>query len=563
MKFSEFKYQRPDMKQLQKDIESLTTLVGENESLETEVNAINNMFKLMDELDTASNLVFIRNAVDTTDKFYEEEQNFMDENTPILQEYINKFDKKLLVSKHRKELEKTFGKLLFDKLELEQKTFSPEIIPDLQTENKLSTERQKLMASAKIEFEGGVYNLSQMTPFYQSLDRDIRHRAQLVVSKFLEENESKIDQIYDDMVKIRTSIAKKLGYKNYVQLGYDRLGRTDYNAQDVKTYRDQILNDVVPLVTELTARKAKRIGIEDPKSYDLTLSFKSGNPTPKGDRAWQVKRAQKMYDELSPETGTFFNRLVDMEVLELDAKAGKSGGGWCTFIPDYETPYIFANFNGTSGDVEVLTHEAGHAFQVYQSKDLIPAYRWPTLEACEIHSMSMEFLTWPWMKDFFLEDTDKFKFNHLASSIIFLPYGVAVDEYQHEVYEKPDMTPNERKATWKKIEQKYLPYIDYGDDEFMQKGTYWFKQGHIFSSPFYYIDYTLAQVCAFQYFVMSRENHGKAFENYLSLCKLGGSQSFVNLIHSVGLKNPFMKGTVKSIIKPIKEYLDNVDDMKL
>ncbi len=563
MKFSEFKYKRPDMVTLQKDIETLTSLVGENESLETEINAIENMFKLMDELDTTENLAFIRSAVDTTDKFYEEEQNFMDESNPILQEFFNKFDKKLLVSKHRKELEKKLGKLLFDKAELEQKTFSTEIIPDLQVENKLSTEYQKLMASAKIEFEGGVYNLSQMTPFFQNLDRDVRHRAQLAVSGFLAEKETDLDRIYDEMVKVRTSIAKKLGYKNYVQLGYDRLGRTDYNAQDVKTYRDQILNDVVPLVSELTARKAKRIGVKNPKSYDLTLSFKSGNPTPKGDRAWQVERAQKMYDELSPETGKFFNRLVDMEVLELDAKAGKSGGGWCTFIPGYSTPYIFANFNGTSHDVEVLTHEAGHAFQIYQSKNLIPAYRWPTMEAAEIHSMSMEFLTWPWMKDFFLEDTVKFKFNHLASSITFLPYGVAVDEYQHEVYERPEMTPNERKATWKRIEEKYLPYKDYGDDEFMKKGTYWFRQGHIFGMPFYYIDYTLAQVCAFQYFVMSRENHDKAFENYLALCKLGGSKSFVNLLGSAGLKNPFVPGTVTSIIKPIKEYLDNVDDMNL
>lgn len=563
MTFNEFKYQRPDIAEIKETITSLMNHIGENESAESEINAIREMFKLMDDYDTMETLVSVRNSIDTTDKFYEDEQNFFNENGPVIQESINAFNKKLLSSSNRAALEAEFGPLLFKQIELSQKTFKPEIIPDLQTENKLRTEYQKLMASAKIEFDGGVYNLSQMAPFFQKLDRDTRHRAQLAVSGFLAEKEQDIDRIYDDLVKVRTKIAKALGYENFVQLGYDRLGRTDYNAKDVKSYRDQIYSDVVPLVVELTERKAKRIGIENPKSYDLTLSFKTGNPTPKGDRQWQVERAQKMYEELSPETGEFFNGMIERGVLELDAKPGKSGGGYCTFIANYDTPFIFANFNGTQHDVEVLTHEAGHAFQIYQSRNLIPSYRWPTFEACEIHSMSMEFLTWPWMQNFFLEDTDKFKFNHLAGAVTFLPYGVAVDEFQHGIYEHPEMTPDERKALWRQVEKKYLPFKDYDDDAFMEKGTYWFRQGHIFGSPFYYIDYTLAQVCAFQYFVKSRENHQDAFANYLALCKLGGSQSFVQLLDSTGLNNPFKVGTVKAVVEPIKAYLDGVDDRSL
>ncbi|HPG43935.1 MAG TPA: M3 family oligoendopeptidase, partial [Acholeplasmataceae bacterium] len=378
-----------------------------------------------------------------------------------------------------------------------------------------------------------------------------------------EDNEAQFDRIYDDMVKVRTKIAKELGYENFVQLGYDRFGRTDYNAKDVKAYRDQIYQDIVPLVTELTARKAKRLGIENPKSYDLALSFLSGNPTPKGDRAWQVNIAKNMYDEMSPETSKFFNFMLEKDLLDLDSKAGKQGGGYCTFIANYQAPFIFANFNGTSHDVDVLTHEAGHAFQVYSSKDLIPEYRWPTMEAAEIHSMSMEFLAWPWIGNFFLEDTDKYKFTHLAGAVSFLPYGVAVDEFQHEVYENPNMTPDERKQAWRRIEKKYLPFKDYGDDAFMEKGTYWFRQGHIFGSPFYYIDYTLAQVCAFQYWIKSQEDHAKALESYIKLCKLGGSKSFLGLVKAAELKNPFVNGTVKEIVKPIRAYLDAVDDMKL
>jgi len=563
MKFSDFKYERPDLDKVKKSLEEKLALINTGHSLETEIKAAYDIFKINDDLDTLGNLVGIRNSINTTDEFYEKEQEFFDENMPVLRQYEQMFVEKLLDSPHREGLVKEFGSLMFERGELARKTFKPEIIPDLQLENKLSTEYSKLQASAKIPFKGNIYNLSQMAPFLQDKDRETRHQAQLAVSKFFEDNEAQFDRIYDDMVKVRTKIAKELGYDNFVQLGYDRFGRTDYNAKDVKAYRDQIYQDIVPLVTELTARKAKRLGIENPKSYDLALSFLSGNPTPKGDREWQVNIAKNMYDEMSPETSKFFNFMLEKDLLDLDSKAGKQGGGYCTFIANYQAPFIFANFNGTSHDVDVLTHEAGHAFQVYSSKDLIPEYRWPTMEAAEIHSMSMEFLAWPWIGNFFLEDTDKYKFTHLAGAVSFLPYGVAVDEFQHEVYENPNMTPDERKQAWRRIEKKYLPFKDYGDDAFMEKGTYWFRQGHIFGSPFYYIDYTLAQVCAFQYWIKSQEDHAKALESYIKLCKLGGSKSFLGLVKAAELKNPFVNGTVKEIVKPIRAYLDAVDDMKL
>lgn len=563
MKFQDFKYERPDLEKVKKELEEALSLINTGKDLDTEIKAAYKIFDINDEIGTHGVLVGIRNSIDTNDEFYEKEQEFFDENGPILREFEQMFVEKLLDSPHREGLVKAFGSLMFERGELAKKTFKPEIIPDLQLENKLSTEYGKLQASAKIPFKGNIYNLSQMAPFLQDLDRETRHQAQLAVSKFFEDNEAQYDRIYDDMVKVRTKIAKTLGYENFVQLGYDRFGRTDYNAVDVKAYRDQIYEDIVPLVNELTNRKAKRLGIDKPKSYDLALSFLTGNPTPKGDRAWQVERAKKMYDEMSEETSKFFNFMLDQDLLDLDAKAGKQGGGYCTYIPKYKAPFIFANFNGTSHDVDVLTHEAGHAFQVFSSRDLIPEYRWPTMEAAEIHSMSMEFLAWPWIDSFFLNDTNKYKFNHLAGAVSFLPYGAAVDEFQHEVYGNPNMTPDERKTTWRNIEKKYLPFKDYDDDLFMEKGAFWFRQGHIFSSPFYYIDYTLAQVCAFQYWVMSQENHESALDSYIKLCKLGGSKSFLGLVKEANLENPFVKGNIKKIVKPIRAYLDSIDDTKL
>jgi M3 family oligoendopeptidase len=563
MKFNDYKYERPDLELFKVQMEDLLETLSGVVTIDQEIEIINEVFSVQDEMDTMNQLVGIRHSVNTKDEFYDKEQEFFDKNGPVMQEYEQMFIDKLLSSKNKEALLEEFGKLLFEQAELQKKTFKPEIIPDLQLENKLSSEYSKLLAGAEIEFDGKTYNLSQMRPFSQDLKRETRHKAQLAVSNWFEANEIEIDRIYDEMVQVRNKIAKELGYENFVQLGYDRFGRTDYTHVDVKGYRDQIFESVVPVVNELTKRKAKRIGIEDPKSYDLALSFLTGNPTPKGTREHLVNQAKDMYESMSKETGEFWNFMMDHDLLELDAKEGKMGGGYCTYLPNHRSPFIFANFNGTAGDVDVLTHEAGHAFQVYSSKDNIPAYRWPTMESAEIHSMSMEFLAWPWIDKFFKEDTPKYKFSHLAGSLTFLPYGVAVDEFQHGIYERPNMTPDERKSWWREVEKKYLPFKDYDDDKFTDKGTYWYRQGHIFGAPFYYIDYTLAQVCAFQYWIKSQENHSTALDEYKKLCKLGGSKSFVALLNSAKLQNPFELGTVKEIIKPISAYLDSIDDTKL
>ncbi|WP_139070823.1 M3 family oligoendopeptidase, partial [Paenibacillus sp. KS1] len=333
------------------------------------------------------------------------------------------------------------------------KTFSPEIIEDLQMENKLSTEYSQLIASAKVLFEGEERTLAQLTPFELSTDRDMRKRASEAKFGFMSENEAKFDRIYDDLVKVRTKIAKKLGYENYVQLGYDRMCRTDYNAEMVANFRAQVLEHIVPAATKLKERQGNRIGVDHMYYYDESFNFKTGNATPKGDPDWIVQNGAKMYEELSPEMNEFFTFMRENELMDLVSKRGKQSGGYCTFLSEYGAPFIFSNFNGTSGDIDVLTHEAGHAFQVYESRHFeVPEYNWPTYEAAEIHSMSMEFFTWPWMELFFQEDTEKYKFAHLAGALLFIPYGVTVDEFQHFVYSNPEATPAERKAAWRDIE---------------------------------------------------------------------------------------------------------------
>ncbi len=561
MKFNEYVYKRPNIEEIGNKLQVLIEEFGKSDA-QRQIEIMSEFFKFTDDFSSMATIASIRHSIDTKDEFYINEQEYLDENGPLLQNYFYSFSMSAFNSPHRKELEKEFGTYFFDQIEVGLKAFDEKMVPLMIEENKLSTEYDKLIASAQIEFDGKVYTLTQMSPFTQHVNREIRHKAQLKVSAFFEENETKIDEIYDKLVKVRHEMALVKSYENFIELGYYKMGRTDYNSEDVYKYREQIKEVVVPAVSKLHKRKAKRLGIKDLKSYD-TINFLSGNPTPKGNKDELVSAAKVMYKEMSKETDEFFKFMLKHDLFDLESKPGKRGGGYCTYIPTYESPFIFANFNGTAHDVDVLTHEAGHAFQVYSSRHHIPSQRWPGMEGAEIHSMSMEFFAWPWIPLFFKEDSEKYYFTHLAGAISFLPYGALVDEFQHEVYKNPNMTPEERKQTWRRLEKIYLPNKDYDDDHFMEKGTYWFRQGHIFSAPFYYIDYTLAQVLAFQYWILNRENHEKAWNSYYKLCTLGGTKGFVGLIKKSGLNNPFVDGTIKKTIKPLMEFLDSVDDMKL
>lgn len=564
MKFNEYEYEHLDLEKIKAEFSRLIESFKKAKNMKGQVAAFDEIIKLRNHIETMQTIVSIRHSVDTNDEFYDKENEYMDEISPILFGFTNDFYKTLVNSKFKDELVEKYGKFLFDLAENTLKTFSPEIIPDAQEENRLSSKYSKLIASAKIDFDGKELNLSQMVPYTQSKDRNVRIEAAKKVAQFFAENQDEFDNIYDSLVKVRTRMAQKMGYKNFVEFGYKQLSRLEYDAKMVEGYRKQVLENIVPLHTELRERQGKRLGVEKLKFYDEAIKFNSGNADPHGSPEWILNNGKTMYKELSKETDEFFTFMTENNLLDLLSKKGKMSGGYCTYIPEHKAPFIFANFNGTSHDIDVLTHEAGHAFQVYQSRGFeVPEYLWPSYEACEIHSMSMEFLTWPWMDLFFENDTDKYKFIHLSEALLFIPYGVTVDEFQHWVYENPEATPKERREKWIEIEKKYLPTRDYGEVEELKNGIFWFRQGHIFSSPFYYIDYTLAQVCAFQFWIKSRENREKAWQDYLNLCKLGGSKPFFELMKSANLKNPFEEGTLAFVIPKIKEYLDNVDDMNL
>ena len=557
--FKEYDYLRPDLNLAFTEIREMIEAFKETQDKDEAVRLVHQYYERMEKIDLMAELAMVRYTLNTQDPFYQAEQTFFDEQSPNIQQVKHEMNDAFLASKHRHALKEAFGALTFERREQNKKTFHPNVMELLTKENQLSTEYSKLNASASIEFDGKTLNLSMMAPYMSHQDRDIRHQAQRAVSKFYETHEAQYDRIYDDMVKVRHDIALKLGYPSFVELAYDRLGRLDYTQKEVETYREQIIKYVVPIAAQMYEDQKKRIGVDTLYSYDVPFTFKNGPAKPKGNEAELLHAADQMYREMSPVTDEFFSFMRSRELLDLTARKGKEGGGYCTLFPEIKVPFIFANFNGTAHDVDVLTHEAGHALQMYLSKDYLPEDRMPTMEAAEIHSMSMEFLAWPWMTLFFKEDTQKYYYQHLASAIKFLPYGALVDHFQHEVYKHPEMTPAERKQTYKQLESMYLPHINYDDDTFLSKGTFWFKQGHIFQVPFYYIDYTLAQVVALEFWAKDQIDHEKTLETYISVCKTGGTKTFTDILSSHGLSNVFEPHAMNTIFKPVQQFLASMD----
>ena len=564
MKFSEMIYQRPDFDALYETFKQLTAKMESAKDAETFFAAGEEINRLGATLATAASLCHVRHAIDTRDAYYEEEQNQMDEQLPRFQEITSDCARIVLASPFKEQFAEKYGKHLLEKYELRLKTFKPEIVSELVEENKLSSAYEKLIASAQIDFEGKTYNLSGMTPFIQSTDREMRRRANDAMWGWMAAHQDELDDLYDKLVKVRHQIGLKLGYENFIPVAYARMGRTDWNQQDAKVYREQIASSVVPFTQKLYGEQAQRLGISEMKNFDYNLEFLSGNPKPQGEEAYLVDQAKAMYSELSKETGAFFNLMVDSELMDLTTKPGKRGGGFMTSFPDYKVPFIFSNFNGTSGDVDVLTHEAGHAFQGYLQRDIINEdLKEMTMEVAEIRSMSIEFFTHPWMEKFFGPDTEKYYYSHVADAAKFLPYGASIDELQEWVYEHPEATPAERRAQYRKIEHKYLPHLDYNGLTYLEEGGRWQKQAHVFSMPFYYLDYTISQVCAFQYFVWDMKDHQAAWQSYLNICKKAGLMPFKKLAKECGLDSPFEDGCIAKVIPALEAYMDSLDKSKI
>ena len=565
MKFSDMTYTRPDLEAAKAQIQAHTKALREAKTFGEAKAAFVEMQKLESALRTADALSYIRHTIDTRDAYYDEEARFLAEHLPLLKEDEQEFQKALLASPFRPDFEGEYGALFLKDMEMELKTFIPAIVPLMQRENALVLDYDQLIASAQIPFEGGVYTLSQLTPFKQDPDDARRRAAWEAEGRFYLEHGEELDALYDELVQVRTRQAREMGYENFIELGYYRMGRNSYTKEDVEKFRAAVVKYLVPAAEQVVKAQAKRLGKEYPLNFaDAALFYRTGNAVPQGGPDEILAQGVEFYHDLSPETAEFIDFMMDGELMDVLSRTGKAGGGYCTDIPDYHCPFIFANFNGTQGDVEVITHEAGHAFASYMARNLEPLEnRSPTMESCEIHSMTMEFFAWPWSEKFFGPQADKFRYKHLSDAITFIPYGTMVDHFQHLVYENPDMTPAQRHEIWRDLLGTYMPWMKLGEISFYGDAKGWQRQSHIYQVPFYYIDYCLAQTAALEFWALMQTDRAAAWQRYLGLVKLAGTRTFTELVASAGLDTPFGDDALRTVSAAALRWLEQVDPTAL
>ena len=557
-KFSELKYKRPDKDEVVKLITENTEAVRNASSGEEVYEILMRGEKTSRELSTMFTIVSIRHTLDTRDEFYDKENQWLNETLPTIMPYMIQYNAAIEESPYRPYIEEKLGKQFFVEMDLQKKTFCDENIPLMQQEAKLTDEYQSIMAQCQVEFMGEKRNLYGLQKFFEHDDREVRRAAFRAYSDFYHGHEERLEEIWDELIKIRNQMGRNLGFENFIPVGYMNQGRTDYGKEEVASFREQVRKELVPFCQKLYEAQAKRLGIDKVYAFDEKRVFPDGNATPIGDDDFMIREAQKMYHELSPETAEFIDFMIGHELLDLKNKPGKASTGYMTLLPSLDAPFVFSCFNQTIFDMQVLTHELGHAFAGYRAcrKQPVETYFFSSTDIAEIHSMSMEQFTYGYAERFFGDDADKYRFAHLQEAITFVPFGVAVDEFQHICYEHPELTPKERTYEWHKLEEKYMPWRAYDNDEFMERGGYWYHKLHIYLYPFYYINYTLTTMGAMEFKKKYAEDPENAWKDYLALTDVGGSKSYLEILKCANLSVPFEEGAVKRATGYAKDILE-------
>lgn len=555
-KFNELEYSRPDLSEVRAELEDYIEKFKSAKTFAEADKLFYEHCKKQERFETMLTLARIRNSADMNDKFYEAETNFFNEELPQLAVDESRADKLLISSPFRADFERKYGADMLKNIEAQVRLADERIVPEQVEEAKLCQQYSKTAGCASVKFRGEDCNFYGLLKHMESRDRAERQEAFIAWANLYERISGELDEIYTKLVSLRKTMAQKLGFKNYVEMAYLANGHYYYDADDVAEFRKQVVEEVVPVAAELCEKQKARLGADRFCYYDEFLNYPEGNAVPIGDGDYLIEKAREMYTEMSKETGEFFDFMVGHGLFDLQTRTGKQQGGYCTFLPEYKAPFIFSNFNGTSADADVLTHEAGHALQAYLSAKQLPLALqiWATSDVCEIHSMTMEHFAYPYMEKFFGAAAEKYRRAHLAEAVKTMPYLCLVDHFQHEVFAN-DFTAEQRRECWRRLEKIYLPYRDYDGNEFLEGGGFWMQKQHIFLYPFYYVDYALAQTGAFEYYSRFKSQPEKTWADYLALCRAGGSKGYFELLKEGGLSNPFKKGAVKNVMREIKAEL--------
>jgi M3 family oligoendopeptidase len=482
-----------------------------------------------------------REAQNTQDAVAEEAVRYFREQIQPIAEVVNaKVREILLASRHRPHLEARFGALLFRYFELEQESFAAVNIPLIVEEGEIQADYQKTLGAAQIRVGDQTLTLPRALALTADPDEAVRKEAWLAVGRWVQSKSPELHGYYSELVERRHQRAQNLGEATFIPMGYRGMFRTDYGPAEAAAFREGILRHVVPLAAKIRRMQAEALGAATVKPWNMGY-FPGFSLAPDvAPVETQLSNAATLFARLHPTLLGHFQRMVEGKLIDLENRPGKQPGAFCTTFDDEGLVAILCNSTGASKDIGTLIHEMGHAFQAWESGWIEPLeLRWPTSDAAEIHSMGMEFLSLPEIEAFFTpEDAAKFRRLKLIDTVVLLPYIATVDAFQHWIYANPENTPEERDDEWCRLWDLFMVGVDWeGFEEF--QAVRWKYQAHIFEAPFYYIDYGIAESGAMQLWRKALDDRERTMEIYLKLCRIGGTQSVLEIFRSGEMQSPF------------------------
>jgi len=515
--------------------------------------------------------------------------HFIENIAPRLKPRAFKLAELFVESPHAESLPKERYFVLLRSLRNEVELFREENVP-LETElAKLGQHYQKVVGAMTAQFQGKEMTLTQMGKFLEEPDRAVRKEAWEKAAARRLQDRDKLDDIFDEMLKLRVSCAKNAGFFNFRDYAFKLRERFDYTPDDCVEFQESIEKHIVPLLRDLDKHRAQTMGLKVRSSVaqaSLPVSSKfskpqAGTPVPPqlGDvlRPWDlavdpqnrpplrpfndagafVGKTQAIFDKLHPELASGFSLMRERGLLDLENRKGKAPGGYQSTLDESRVPFIFMNAVGTQRDVVTLLHEAGHAFHALATQDEpLLAYRGAPIEFCEVASMGMELLAFEYIGEYYSEaDARRARREHLEGIIRIFPWIAAVDAFQHWIYTKPAHTREERRAEWGRLMDRFGGLEDWSGYE-EARANWWHKQLHIFLYPFYYVEYGIAQLGALQVWQAAKKNPRAALENYRRALALGGSRPLPELFAAAGVKFDFSEGRVGALIEAVRKELN-------
>lgn len=520
--------------------------------------------RLLEMYYEAGATIYVAKSLDTADE--EKEQAFLD--------YVNNVAPKVRIADQAlKERLLDVGvpdedmALVLRNMRNEADLFREENIPLLTELAKLENEYDKITGGLKANWHGEEKNLVQLGLFLKDEDRAVREQSWKTMMELWLGQRDTLNKLYTEMLALRRQVAENAELPDFRAYTFREKARFDYTPEDCFTFHEAIEKVVVPAAQRIYEKKRQRLGLDVLRPWDLDVDVSDApSLTPYQGQDELVQGSLNILNSVDPELGHHFATMAEEELLDLDTRQGKALGGYCMTFAMRKRPFIFMNGVGVHDNVQTLLHEAGHAFHVFETAGL--PLTWQTdspMEFAEVASMAMEKIATPYLTKenggfYTASEAARARIEHLETEILFLPYMAVVDTFQHWVYTNPEAAADAANcdAAWSKLWDRFMLGVDWSSFE-EARVTGWHRKPHIFTVPFYYIEYGMAEIGALQVWRNSMTDQAGALSAYRQALSLGGTKTLPELFSTAGAEFRFDTAMLSELVALIEKTITELE----